>query len=97
MSKADEMFEKLGYIKSEFYDYGDVINYHQEGYIKKYAPCIAFDGLTHHILFKGLNDGKCKGRPCDGQEQRYKMQIFIADPRLLQAINKKCEELGWIQ
>lgn len=84
-----------GYVKSEFYDCGDVINYHKEGFIKKYAPCVAFDGLTHHVLFRGLNDGPISGRVPDGQEKRYKMQIFIAEPKLLKAINTKVKELGW--
>lgn len=97
MSKADKMFKELEYEKSEFYNCGEVINYHKEGYVRKYAPCIAFDGLTHHVLFKGLNDGVLPGKPCDGQEKRYKMQIFIAEPKLIEAINEKVKELGWIK
>lgn len=95
MSEADKLFEELGYEKEEFYNLGEVINYYKKGFVKKNAPVVAFDGLTHDVLFRGLNDGKLPGKPYDGQEKRYKMQIFIAPPKLIQAISLKCKEMGW--
>lgn len=82
MSKADEMFKKLGYEKIKEYKFEKPEN----------------DDITELILYKNGDKGleiefwndKSVSKMCNYDESYITMQE-------LQAINKKVEELGWIK
>lgn len=83
MSKADKMFEELGYKKE---DYGYKLIYtktdseEQENYIITIM-------LESKLIFTEIDDG------CDELERRcFGLQI-----QELQAINEKCKEMKWIE
>ena len=74
MSKADEMFEKLGYEKhsSQSHERYDLYSADDEHLIR-----IVFNVITKRIAIH-----------CDNE---------ALDIEELQAINKKCQELGWLE
>ena len=80
MSKADEMFEKLGYKQNniEATD-GDIILtvYEKEQQLAKkhFNKTINFNVIDGYLSFKNL---------------------LILDKKEIQAINKKVKELGWL-
>lgn len=76
MSKADKMFEKLGYKK---YETKDIIQYIFDG-----ADTIIFEKPLKYIKLYVWNDGA----------RELAKSINMQE---LQAINKKCEELGWLE
>lgn len=80
METADEMFEKIDFIKVE--DTDKELVYKSEYYVfgKKFI---------HHIMFVKI------GRTIFSYKERIEEQMGIGIGEL-QAINKKCEELGWI-
>lgn len=89
-SKADEMFEKLGYtiteevISSERYTDG-IQFMKQEGIcLKKY---IEFYYYHKQICIYAEQD-------IDGTIKRW--ESVIIDAKEIQAINQKCRELGWL-
>lgn len=82
MTKADEMFEELGYIKVNYLLDSSIplkenLCYEKHGGISY----LVFD-LKHQIFYK-TNEGGFLSGHLDMQE--------------LQAINQKCKELGWIE
>lgn len=80
---ADEMFKELGYTK--FYDRENVCVFNN----LKTDQEISFD-KTH----------KCIELSKDTGERIYNntiYDIFIMEINELQAINKKCQELGWLE
>lgn len=87
MSKADTMFEELGYKKEESFNlisFDKEFNDKYRGFNKnkKTFKClytITFD-IDNKTFYKGSN---CRHNTITMQE--------------LQAINQKCKELGWIE
>ena len=105
MSEADEMFEKLGYKKFDNHPEVEktepnkwttqdrrVIEYKQEETIKGifYTSFIRF-----HIEGKVIEIGASGKRESYGEMSKYINPILNIEE--LQAINKKCKELGWIE
>ena len=102
---ADELFEELGYEKYDNHPEEDkkaevnkwttqdcrVIEYEQSGIIKEelYTLFIRF-----HIVGKRIEIGANK-KPKDIKTMSLKLNPIL-DSKELQAINKKCQELGWI-
>lgn len=77
---ADEMFEKLGY------KIATSKFYTQE-------ECIIYKKSEAYIYFSLTN--KCVG--AFGEKMRYEFnKMVLIEMQELQAINKKCKELGWI-
>ena len=74
MSKADEMFKKIGYKIDE-----------DEERITVYKTNCA-DSKIYICVFHNTEDS------------RFKLKFYeqYCSIKLLQAINKKCEELGWL-
>ena len=74
MSKADRMFEELGYeYNAKIYQFcANVYDYKND----KTDKWIRFDGSDRKIIFMTQNS-----------------TMYMQE---LKAINKKCEELGWI-
>ena len=82
MSKADEMFEELGY-KKEDYGYKLIYTKTDSGEQENYIITIMIEA---ELIFTEIDDG------CDEIERRcFGLQI-----QELQAINEKVKELGWI-
>lgn len=79
--KAKEMFEKLGY---EYENLNDVIRYTKNdgGYVQQ----IIFYSLGRRIRFREWEE-------YENFEPQGQSTIYIEH---LQAINKQCEELGWL-
>ncbi len=80
MSKADKMFEELGYKKNDIKATdGDIIftTYEKEQQLgkKHFNKTINFNIIDGYLLFKNL---------------------LILDKKEIQAINKKVKELGWL-
>lgn len=71
MEKADEMFEKLGYIRIKANEYWIIY--------RNFRKDIDFN-LKHKTI-----------------EVESEMESEEFDIQELQAINKKCQELGWIE
>lgn len=69
MSKADEMFEKLGYSKSYDDEYKAIHYGHKR--------------TSDEVVFRE-------------KEGKIDITIYNTTMRVLQAINEKCKELGWI-
>ena len=101
---ADEMFKELRYEKYDNHPEEEkaepnkwvtqdcrVIEYKQEGIIKGmfYTLFIRF-----HIVGKVIEIGASERREGYREMGRYRNPIF--NMKELQAINKKCKELGWI-
>lgn len=87
MSEADEMFEKIGFHKEEVEDTitGDTVFFvHQyRRFDGEYDETISFNDSTKLMFYENL----LFNRP----------SINIFEPELLQAINLKCQELGWLE
>lgn len=86
MSKANEMFEKLGYEKLDGYEGLNLIyiKFRKRVWIAEYQEII-FD-LEHNLLnIKREN------------EEFYRTTTAILNMQELQAINEKCKELGWLE
>lgn len=82
MSKADEMFEKLGYEK-ENYGYKIIYTKKDSGEDKNFIITIM---LEAKLIFAEIDDG------CDEIDRRS----FGVQIQELQAINEKVKELGWL-
>lgn len=82
MSKADEMFKKLGYEKE---DYGYKIIYTKTD--SEEENFIITIMIEAELIFTEIDDG------CDELDRR----CFGLQKQELQAINQKCKELGWIE
>ena len=86
--KADEMFEELGYILEN-----EKICPHSYKYIKKgnfNVKEIIIEKVSKAIdicYYKVETDGRMKGIVCIEHYLKWEE---------LQAINKKCQELGWL-
>ena len=80
MSKADEMFEELGFNKIEDTD---------KEVVYEYNATLMGDKLTQTILIAKIG----KIIFSYHKQSNEKMGIGIKE---LQAINEKCKELGWI-
>lgn len=80
MSEADKMFEKLGYEKENNIDYF----LYRKKYIDNNFIEIVFD-LENYLLNIRTED-----------VINYQTITSILNIKELQAINKKCKELGWI-
>jgi len=83
MSKADEMFEKLGYKKvtKNFYNYLE--------YTKKEN-----EYTTLAISFEGNSKTAMASMYINGNKYSRSLAITMQE---LQAINEKCKELGWLE
>lgn len=81
MSKADEMFEELGFKKIEDTD---------KEVVYEYNATLMGDKLTQTILIAKIG----KIIFSYHKQSNEKMGIGIEE---LQAINEKCKELGWIE
>lgn len=83
---ADEMFEELGFRREavEHTLTGEIVTFvHQyRMFDGNYDETISFNNSTKLMWYENLLFNK--------------PSINIFEPRLLQAINKKCEELNWI-
>ena len=80
MSKADEMFEELGYFKKIIPEKFSYTNYKEIRYLKHINKClIKFDLEFKQVLCEYIG----------GSSSSITMQE-------LQAINEKCKELGWL-
>ena len=83
MSKADEMFEELGYKKYYNENVEEI-----EGkivYIKRYTATdniIEFDLVHQGIMV--------------AEDSKYTLHAEYFSVKELQAINEKCRELGWL-
>lgn len=99
MSKADEMFEKLGYKKHDNHPEHDepltrhswstqdcrIIEYTSEDFIKGHH-CLqrfSFEILNQRIVFEGYYDGRI-------------IRAIPCSAEEIKAINEKCKELGWL-
>ena len=80
MSKADEMFEKLGYMKSDMLKFINVEKWGEKFYNKNNLVEISFDFEDKEIA------AYC--------EETSEAVYFHMEE--LQAINEKCKELGWL-
>ena len=85
MSEADKMFEELGYEKRCDKDnnpnYVTYVKYNED----------PSSGIT--MSFNLLDETVC----ADTFDEDYEINFaHYIKPKELQAINKKCEELGWI-
>lgn len=81
MSEADKMFEELGYEK--------INDPCLHGYTKiedGFADSIYFDKEVKNIAFNSVDIAN-----------EYEGDIFILTHSTLKAINKKVEELGWLE
>lgn len=82
MSEADEMFEEMGYEKIVEHKFNEPDDYE--------------DGVTEFILYrdevKGLEISFWNDRTIS-KTSNYDVSYLTMQE--LQAINKKCEELGW--
>ena len=104
---GDEMFEKLGYKKHDNHPEEDkkviepnkwvtqderVIEYIQKGTIKEvfYTLFIRFH-LNGKVVEIGANERR------DGYREIARYRNPILNVEELQAINQKCEEMGWIE
>ena len=87
MSKADEMFKKCGFNKIGVYD---KLTGEEYPYCTEY---VKWDGTwEEHIHFN--NSTKLMTTSCELFGKATIGMIFY--PELLQAINEKVKELGWI-
>lgn len=98
MSKADEMFEELGYIYKRNTINGQYCSYTNDEYYKdkidKENEHIIFDNYNNVICFVGKNKGKNMGSRYGNGIPIYKdMFIPVILPKELQAINQKVKEL----
>ena len=82
MSKADEMFEKLGYIKIKEHKF-------EEPYNEEVTELILYRDEVKRTEIEFWND-KTISKSCGFDMSYITMQE-------LQAINEKCKELGWIE
>ena len=80
MSKADEMFKKLGYEK---------ITDNDIEVIYKYEKNILGDKFLQHIMIAKI------GKVIFSYGEKIKNTVGIGVEEL-QAINEKCRELGWL-
>lgn len=82
MSKADEMFEKLGYVKKE-YSNGDIFYYQKNGLKEKFG---------FEFIADKYNNSENEIYPvCYGKND----EAITITMQELQAINEKVKELGW--
>lgn len=82
MSEADKLFQELGYDKKYYYKETELYEEVESYKDSKKCNCIQFD------IF---NKTFCKFNADDSEDDLdFSMQE-------LKAINKKCEELGWIE
>lgn len=100
MSKADEMFEKLGYEFNKNIINGQYCSYTNHEFYKskidKKNEHIIFDTYTNSICFIGKNNGKNLGSRYENNIPLYKdMFVPSCSVNILQAINEKVKELGW--
>lgn len=99
--KAKEMFEELGFNKCEIIEkkgeYGEC--YPIE--IKYYNNPDTMDKLyfDYEIIFNLSNNNNCGKHYCHSVQVkgRWNGSCNCIDTPLLQAINKQCEELGWLK
>lgn len=82
MSKADEIFKKLGYEKTR-----DNVDCWCT-YTKKNEIEISFEKNIQQIFITNLYNS-------NDEEHRAFERIISINPKLLQAINEKVKELGW--
>lgn len=80
---ADKMFEELGYKKQWVEDEEDMEHYQKEYFDKDFID-ITFD--KEHSLLNIRTENVTN----------YRTITSIINMQELQAINKKCKELGWI-
>lgn len=82
MSKADKMFEKLGYVKQWVQDEREMELYKKEYFDRDFIE-IVFD-KTHNLLNIRTEN-----------VSQYRTITSILNMQELQAINEKVKELGW--
>ena len=104
MSKADEMFNELGYEKfdnhpdEEKEDFGKWTT--QDCRVIEYRQTATIRGKFYTLFIRFHIEGKrveCGGteKPENSREfAKYRNPIFNAAE--IQAINEKCKELGWL-
>lgn len=80
---ADEMFEELGYIKIK-------VDSCWCEYIKESKVKLSFEKNIKKLFIESIED-----IPEYDYEHKALQKIIIVDIDLIQAINKKVEELGW--
>lgn len=87
MSEADKLFEELGFHKETVENTitGEIVTFvHQyRRFDGEYDETISFNDSTKLMFYENL----LFNRP----------SINIFEPELLQAINLKCQELGWLE
>lgn len=81
MSKADELFDELGYVKDYLITYTFVVMQHQ------FDICFSSFYKTY-IIKEHYYDKK-------GNYQTREIDINDTSSEVAEAINKKMEELGW--
>ena len=82
MGEADKLFQELGYDEKYYYKEGEVYEEVESYRDSKKCNCIQFD------IF---NKTFCKFNQDDSEDD---LDLSMQE---LKAINKKCEELGWIE
>lgn len=104
MSKADKLFEELGYKKIDNHPDEEKENFGkwttQDCRVIEYIQIATIRGKFYTLFIRFHIEGKRV--ECGGSEKaenskefaRYRNPIFNAAE--LQAINEKCKELGWL-
>lgn len=88
MSKADEMFEKLDYKKVE--DSINEVIYEKGTNIRENE----WYGSIHRIIITKNQNGTFIEKQDD---KGYEVVTDIFEAEEIQAINEKCNEMGWIE
>lgn len=93
MSEADKMFKKLGYIKKEekFQNDIDTIEYRQIIKDEIYEEIVKIIELNNPKFYRYPIINLVKILKSINRESNIDLSL-----RELQAINKKCQELGWL-
>lgn len=93
MSEADKMFLKMGYVKKEekFQNDIDTIEYRQTIKDDLYDEIVKIIELNNPKFYSYPIINLTKILKSINRESNIDLSL-----RELQAINKKCEELGWI-
>lgn len=105
MSKADKMFEELGYKKFDNHPEDEKIEENkwvtQDCRVIEYFQSKAINGICYtlfirfHITGKVLEIGASEKR--DGYREIARYRNPILNIKELKAINEKVKELGWIE
>lgn len=105
MSKADEMFEKLGYKKYDNHPKDEIIEENkwvtQDCRVIEYTQSKTIKSIFYTMFIRFHTVGNVVEIGANGRREGYREMGRPRNPILnmqeLQAINLKCKELGWIE